>query len=65
MIFAVNILQFIFLSLKLDNIVEWSWVVCNQCIIVLIYLCIIDMHSITSRITVNIKDGISCGMGYD
>ncbi len=43
MIFAVNILQFIFLSLKLDNIVEWSWVVCNQCIIVLIYLCIIDI----------------------
>ena len=27
MIFAINSLQFIFLSLKLDNIVEWSWVV--------------------------------------
>ncbi|XP_028397658.1 transmembrane protein 185B-like [Dendronephthya gigantea] len=27
MIFAVNILQFIFLSLKLDNVVTWSWVV--------------------------------------
>jgi hypothetical protein len=31
MIFAVNILQFIFLSLKLDNIVEWSWVVSEFC----------------------------------
>lgn len=27
MVFAVNILQFIFLSLKLDDIVSWSWVV--------------------------------------
>ena len=27
MVFAINSLEFIFLSLKLDNIVEWSWVV--------------------------------------
>ena len=36
-VFSVNVLQFIFLSLKLDRVIYWSWVVSTQS-------CAVDEH---------------------
>ena len=36
-VFSVNVLQFIFLSLKLDRVIYWSWVVSTQS-------CTVDEH---------------------
>ncbi|XP_046853288.1 transmembrane protein 185B-like [Xenia sp. Carnegie-2017] len=47
MFFAVNILQFIFLSLKLDNVVNWSWaVVFVPTWIVMSFLCLLVVYYI-------------------
>ncbi|NXH18453.1 T185B protein, partial [Bucco capensis] len=33
---SVNILQFIFIALRLDEIIRWPWLVCNKCFLILV-----------------------------
>ena len=39
--FSVNVLQFVFLSLKLDGLIRWSWVVSISFSVIIQYLIII------------------------